>query len=346
VRILAVGDSYMPTGYFRRAFAPLEGRHEIAYLQVDREREFVPASESELGLREYQGDPAEIAGAMAGVEVLVVQGAPVTDVVLDASDRLRLVCCARGGPVNVDMRAVTARRLPLVTTPGKNAEAVADLTIAFIVMLARRLPEAQGFLADGGQLKDNWEGARFMGRDLRGLVLGLVGFGQVGQRVAVRALAFGMDVLVYDPYCEAPVPPPLIHEAQLDDMLGCADVVSLHARASSENSELFGPANLAKMRPGAVLVNTARETLVDETALDEALRSGHLGGAALDVVHSSPPGLPHPLLRHANVIVTPHVGGATEETLLQGAEMIAQEIGRLESGEPLLNVANREAVEQ
>ena len=131
-----------------------------------------------------------------------MQGAPVTDAVLDASASLKLVACARGGPVNVDVEAVNARGLPLVNTPGKNAEAVADQTLAFLVMLARGFPRAQRFLEDGELLKDNWEGAKFIGSDLRRHTLGLVGYGQVGQRVARRAMAFGMDVLTFDPYLE------------------------------------------------------------------------------------------------------------------------------------------------
>ena len=172
---------------------------------------------------------------MAGVEVLVVHGAPVTDEVLDASAELRLVCCARGGPVNVDVEAVTARGLPLVNTPGKNAEAVADLTLAFLVMLARGLPEAQRFLDEGNRLKDNWEGAKFMGSDLRRHMLGLVGYGQVGRRVAQRALPFGMTVLVYDPFVE---PPTAVEQVDiLDELLARADFVSLHARATAGERE-------------------------------------------------------------------------------------------------------------
>ena len=191
MRILAVGDSFMPPRYFRDAFAgsrpPRDG-----VLRGRRGAPFEPSTTSESKLREYQGSPAELVERMAGVEVLVVHGAPVTDDVLDASAELRLVCCARGGPVNVDVDAVNARGLPLVNTPGKNAEAVADLTLAFLVMLARRLPEAQRFLDEGGRLADNWEGANFIGNDLRGHTLGLVGYGQVGRRVAERALPFGM----------------------------------------------------------------------------------------------------------------------------------------------------------
>src|SRR3954454_7518679 len=135
MKILAVGDSYMPPRYFAEAFANLESVHDVDYRQVDQDRRFEPSTSSERKLREFQGAPDEVASWMAGVDVLVVQGAPVTDAVLAAGTSLKLVCCARGGPVNVDVDAVRARGLPLVNTPGKNAEAVADLTLAFLVML-------------------------------------------------------------------------------------------------------------------------------------------------------------------------------------------------------------------
>jgi D-3-phosphoglycerate dehydrogenase len=341
MKILAAGDSYMPPRYFQEAFGALEESHEVEYLQMDALRPFTPTSPSELGLREYQGSPDELIERMEGVEVLVVQGAPVTDAVLEASPSLRLVCCARGGPVNVDIEAVTAQGIPLVITPGKNSEAVADLTLAFIVMLARGLPRAMRFLEEGNRLRDNWEGAKFIGSDLRRHVLGLVGVGQVGRRVAQRARSFGMTVIAYDPYARADG---IEQVDSLAELLSRADFVSLHARATPENANMIDAAALATMKPGAYLLNTAREGLVDEDALDAALASGHLGGAALDVVHTSQTHGRHRLLRHENVVLTPHLGGATHETLLQGAEMITQEIERFAEGEPLVNVANRPQV--
>lgn len=342
MRVLAVGDSYMPVQYFEEAFATLASVHDVDFLQIDPEGPFEPQSQSERKLQEYQGSPLQIAERMPGVEVLVVQGAPVTDAVLDASQVLRLVCCARGGPVNVDVEAVSERGLPLVGTPGKNAEAVADLTIAFLVMLARGLPTAQRFLEEGNQLRDNWEGAKFMGSDLRRHVLGIVGYGQIGRRVAQRALPFGMTVIAYDPY--APADGPVERVGSLDELLERADFISLHARATAENENLIDAAAFARMKSGAFLVNTARETLVDEDALDEALESGRLAGAALDVVRTTSARGRHRLLRHDNVVLTPHLGGATRETLLQGAEMIADEILRFAAGERLVNVVNRSAV--
>jgi D-3-phosphoglycerate dehydrogenase len=342
MKMLAVGDSYMPTRYFRRAFAVLDPDHAIEYLQVDPVDPFTPNSPSELRIKEYQGSPAQLSAHMADVEILIVQGAPVTDAVLDASESLKLVGCARGGPVNVDVEAVSARGLPLVNTPGKNAEAVADQTLAFLVMLARGFPRAQRFLEQGGLLKDNWEGAKFIGSDLRRHTLGLVGYGQVGRRVARRAIAFGMDVLTFDPYLETEPGAGVERVWTLDELLERADFVSLHARATDKNENLFDETVFAKMKPGSFFVNTARETLVDENALDSALASGRLGGAALDVVRQSNSRGQHRLLRHPNVVMTPHIGGATHETLLQGAEMIADEVRRFAAGEPLDHVANRE----
>ena len=338
MKILAVGDWYMPPHYFAEAFVALGGAHEITYSEVDAKREFEPITASERKLREYLGSPEELIERIEGTEVLVVQGAPVTDEVLDASRELGLVCCARGGPVNVDIEAVTTRGLPLVTTPGKNAEAVADLTVAFLVMLARLVRKGQRFIETGGLVRDNWYGAHFMGHDLRGRTLGIVGYGQIGARVANRARGFGMEMLVYDPYV-------LIEDGDLrqvetlEELLRGSDFVSLHARATAETAGIIDGEGLGVMKPGAFLVNTARETLVDEDALDAALDSGQLGGAALDVFTDGAK-----LARHENVVLTPHIGGATYETLARGAEMIAAEILRFSAGEPLLNVFNRDAL--
>ena len=211
-------------------------------------------------------------------------------------------------------------------------------------MLARGFPRAQRFLDEGHQLKDNWEGAKFIGSDLRRHTLGLVGFGLIGHQVARRALPFGMRIIAYDPYAEIDPAEGVQQVSSLDELLAEADFVSLHARVTKENMNMFDAATFAKMRQGAYFVNTARENLVDEDALDAALESGHLGGAALDVVRQSAEAGRPRFLRHPNVVMTPHVGGATHETLFQGAEMIADELRRFSAGEPLHYLVNREAL--
>ena len=346
MRILVIGDSYCPSAAFAAAFARLADDHEITFLDVTDEPTWTPASPSELRIREYMGSPAQVITALDGPEVLVVQGAPVTDEVLDAAPALRLVCCARGGPVNVDVAAATERGIAVVTTPGKNADAVAELTIAFMIMLARRLPEAVRHVEGGGEFgHDNYEGAHWFGHDLAGHTLGLIGFGQIGRRVAARAVAFGMPVAVFDPFVDpGTVAANGAASTDLDTLLGTADFVSLHARASAENRNLIGASQLALMKPGSYLINTARDTLVDEEALRDALATGHLASAALDVVSPSPASGRHPLLAFPNVIITAHIGGATFETLHHSGEMAVAEIERYMAGDALLNLVNRAAL--
>ena len=336
LRILVVGDSYFSTAVFQRGLAQVKATHLVDFLQLDESR--TPRG---LSVREYVGDPAEIAERVEDVDVLVVHGAPVTAEVLEAAKALRLICCARGGPVNVDVQAASELGIPLVTTPGKNAEAVADQTLAFMLMLARRFPVALRFVLDGNPVGASaLEGAQFLGHDLAGHVLGLIGYGNVGRRVAHRALAFGMTVIVFDPYLELAEEDAVQQVGDLDALLQRADFVSLHARATAENENLLDARAFARMQRGAYFMNTARETLVDERALDDALASEHLAGAALDVVRPRPGGERNPLLRHDNVVLTPHIGGATHETLLRGALMVAEEIERLANGEPLAHAIN------
>jgi D-3-phosphoglycerate dehydrogenase len=346
MKILVVGDSFVPVPVFKQGLADLRGAHELEYVQLAEAQDFVPTTASELSIREYLGTPAQIAGRIAGAEVLVVHGAPVTAEVLDAAPKLRLICCARGGPINVDVAAASARQIPVVNTPGKNAESVADQALAFMVMLARGFPRAQRFLLDGGSLGESaYEGARFLGHDLGGHVLGLVGFGNVGRLVHRRALAFGMRVVVYDPYVTVGELTSTEQVATLAELLTKSDFVSLHVRATAETENLFGPEQFAAMKRGSYFLNTARESLVDEEALDAALESGHLAGAALDVVRPRSESGRHSLLRHDNVVITPHIGGATHETLLRGVTMVAAEIVRFTAGDALRAVVNRAAVE-
>jgi D-3-phosphoglycerate dehydrogenase len=346
MRILVVGDSYCPSDTLRPALERLAPAHDLTFRDVVDEPGWQPVTASDRSLREYMGTPDQVVAMLDGHDALVVQGAPVSAEVIAADPALRLVCCARGGPVNVDVAAATARGIPVVTTPGKNADAVAELAIAFMVMLARRLPEAIRHVESGGVFgHDNYEGAAWFGHDLSGRTLGLIGVGLIGHRVATRATAMGLGILGFDPLVE---PRRLVDDGiepvDLPELLARADIVSLHARLTPDNRAMFGAAQFAAMRDGAWFVNTARRELVDEAALVEALASGRLAGAALDVATPSPASGRHPLLAFPNVVIVPHIGGATWETLAHGGEMATAEIERFATGEPLVNVANRDAL--
>jgi D-3-phosphoglycerate dehydrogenase len=334
LRILAVGDPYVTAEAFRAGpEARLGGEHEITAVQVSDASTPPPRTDSERRLREYAGSPDELVALLPGHDVLVVHGAAVSDAVL-AVPGLRLVCCARGGPVNVDVAAAAARGIPVANTPGKNAQAVVELTMGFLIMLARGVYRSQTYLLDGGALGESaFEGAEFFGVELAGRTLGLVGYGQVGRRVGHAATMFGMRVLAHDPVIAAGDYADGVEAAGFDRVVADSEFVSLHARSSPENVDMMAAPQFAAMRHGACFVNTARESLVDEAALAAALRTGHLGGAALDVVRPSPGR--NPLLDMRNVVVTPHIGGATAETVERGVRMLAEDIDRFARGEPL-----------
>jgi D-3-phosphoglycerate dehydrogenase len=343
LRVLVVGDPYFQATDFHAALEGLAGRADLSYHQVESSTPAAPISPSEERLREYVGNPREIAALVRGHDVLVVHGASVSEEVLSAPG-LRLVCCARGGPVNVDVEAATRLGVPVCNTPGKNAEAVAQLTIAFLLALIRGVVPASRHLAAGSGTEQAsvFDGREFFGEESTSLTLGLIGFGLVGRHVARHARELGFRVIAHDPYVRETTVDG-VEVVDLATLLSQSHAVSLHARSTAENLHMMGRDQFGAMRPSSYLINTAREQLVDEDALRDALRSGHLAGAALDVVELHA-GERNPLLDEPAVLVTPHIGGATLETLRRGADMVASTITALLDGEELPFVVNPDAV--
>ncbi|CAN5498108.1 2-hydroxyacid dehydrogenase [soil metagenome] len=326
-RILVIGDSYMSSSVFERALddGSLAGDSDVSTITI------VDAPTwSTDGLREFEGDPAEVDALIDGHEVLALHAAPITRQVLERNPSVRMIAVARGGPVNVDLAAAKELGVTVTTTPGKNAQAVADLTIGFIIALLRNvLPSVRDVddaLAQGrGVAESTFEGARWFGYEMGARRLGLVGFGHVARLVAARAQALGMEVTAFDPFVDATTVPAGIRiVTDLDDLLANNEVISLHARASDENRHMMNADAFGRMPAGSFFVNTARESLADEQALLAALRSGHLTGAALDVFETDGPW--RDLVALPQVLLTPHIAGATHETLRRGADMLVGEI--------------------
>jgi D-3-phosphoglycerate dehydrogenase len=278
--------------------------------------------------------PQALAAALANAEAWVVRNQSRVDAAaLEAAPHLRVVGRVGVGLDNLDLAALRARGVAVTWAPGSNAASVAEYVLGALVHLWRRFGDATEHVRGGG-----WDRPAFMGEEAFGRTLGLIGVGDIGARVALRARAFGLHVIAYDPF---------VHDAAfavqelgvelvaLEALLERADAVSLHVPLTDATRGMLGEAALRRMRPGALLVNTARGGLVDEAALARALTDGHLGGAALDVRPVEPPGADDPLAGAPRLLLTPHVAGVTRQSNARASRHVAQEVLRALAGEPL-----------
>lgn len=276
-------------------------------------------------IREFIGEPDEVADFIGDAEVLVNHLAPVTSEMLEKLPMLKLIAVARGGPVNIDAAAAARRGIPIVQAPGRNASAVAEFTIGAILCETRRIRAGHESLRRGEWRGDLYR-ADITGDELCDLTVGIVGYGQVGKLLAKLLLPFECRLLVADPCAKAEEG--VARNVSLDELLRESDIVALNARVTPETTGMMSRARIAMMRPGAILVNAARGPLVDYNALLEALTEGKIGGAVLDTFPAEPPSPDWQLLRLPNVTLTPHIAGASRRTIRRAADMIAGQVVR------------------
>ncbi|MGH7322694.1 MAG: 2-hydroxyacid dehydrogenase [Candidatus Rokuibacteriota bacterium] len=264
----------------------------------------------------------------AEIVVNIRAHARFTDRVLAACPRLRLISIWGTGTDNVDLAACRSRGVAVTNTPGVNAHAVAEHTLALMLAITRRIPAMDRGTRDG-----QWPRGLLV--QLEGRTLGLIGLGAIGTRVAALTRAFGMRLLVstYGPDAGRAAAAGARH-VPIDELLREADIVSLHLRLSPDTQGYLGRERLALMKPTAFLVNTARGALVDKAALVEALREGRIAGAALDVFHEEPVSPDDPLLALPNLVLTPHNGGMTREVIDGGLRRAIENIERFLRGTP------------
>ncbi len=295
------------------------------------------------GLTRQVLDHDALVAAGHEAQLLVVEIEAVDGAVLDALPEVRIVATARGAPSNVDLAAASARGIPVLHTPARNAASVADFTMGLIIAQCRSLARGQDHLRRvGWDVDGELPYLHFRGPELAGRTLGLVGYGAVGREVSHRAAGgFDMRVLVRDPYVDSPDPP--AQSVSLGRLLAESDVVSLHCPLTPETSRLLGAAELALMKSGAILVNTARAAIVDETALVNALGRRHIAGAALDVYWNEPLARDHPLLALDNVTLTPHLAGAADDVVSHHSTMIVDDVERVLAGRRPHHLANPNA---
>jgi D-3-phosphoglycerate dehydrogenase / 2-oxoglutarate reductase len=268
----------------------------------------------------------------AGASVLICEADPCAGPVLDLP--LEAIGATRGDPTNVDVAAATAKGIPVLRAPGRNADAVAELTVGLLLAVTRHLLAADRDVRAGEVFRDGTiPYQRFRGWELAGRTAGLVGLGAVGRATAWRLRGLGMRVIASDPFADDAT-------HGLDDLLAEADVVSMHAAVTPDTLGLMSRDRFGRMREGAVYVNAARAALHDLDALTDALRSGHLAAAALDHFEGEHLATDHPLVAMPNVVLTPHIGGATYDTEANHTAQMAEGLAALLRGESPANLAN------
>ncbi|MBI5839261.1 MAG: hypothetical protein HZB19_04090 [Chloroflexi bacterium] len=269
------------------------------------------------------GIPAEdLLKAIPDYSALIVRGrTKVTASVIEAGTRLKVIGRAGVGVDNIDLEAAKARGVTVVNAPVSTSLAVAELTFGLLLALAREFSRADSAMKQGQWLKKELEGI-----ELNGKTLGIVGVGRIGMEVAKRAQAFGMNIVAYDPLVPAEeIQKRGAEPVALDELYDCSDFISLHLPLTVQTRDMVGPLAFSQMKNGVRIVCAARGGIIDEAALLDALNSGRVAGAALDVFASEPPGATE-LVKHPKVIATPHIGAQTAEAQTRAANDIAAEV--------------------
>ncbi|GLU25397.1 2-hydroxyacid dehydrogenase [Brucella sp. NBRC 12950] len=338
-KLVVIGDHFMLPEIFEEKLREAcgDGLDIRSFTQdwPDRPMEHGYAVAGMDGLKEYMGSADEVVSMIGDAEILVTQLAPMSRTMLDRLPGLKMIAVTRGGPVNIDMKAARDRGIRVVNAPGRNASAVAEFTLGAILAETRKIRVGHEALRQGVWRGDLYR-ADTTGRELSEMTVGVVGYGQIGSRVVRLLRAFGAKVIVHDPYVQLNPADAAdgVELVDFDRLLADADLVTMHPRVTEETTGMMNATSFAKMKAGAIFVNTARGPLCDYDALTEALMSGHLSGAMLETFGVEPVPADWPLLKLDNVTLTPHIAGASVRTVTFAAEQAAEEVRRYIAGEP------------
>ena len=316
MKIVGIGDLFIPASYIEKGFAPLREKGHLVEVMDWPLKSFDELQNYNL-LVETQGcqalqPPQCVFELCADADVIVTQFCTVTRELVDACPKLKAIGVLRGGIENVCSEYAREKGIEVFNAPGRNAEAVSDFTVGMIICEARNIARGHHGILTGRWIRDYSNSG--MIPDLPGRTVGLIGCGAIGMKVAKKLSGFDMTLRGYDPFARAErCKEAGIEPVELDELMARADFVSLHARLTAENRHLIDARRLALMKPTAYLINTSRAGLIDEAALVEALRAKKIAGAALDVYEHEPPQPDDPLLALDNVTLTPHMAGGSND---------------------------------
>ncbi len=345
VEIAIIGDNFMRSTAFKEALqTTLKQDTTFHWMDLPFPDEPITQKSTEPDLsniKEFQGKPSDVIALARNAQILVTHIAPITTAVLNELSHLELLAVSRGGPVNVDINTATQNNVKIVNTPGRNASAVAEFTIGALIAETRNISRGHADLMQG-----KWRGDLYRAdaqRDeLSTMTVGIIGYAEIGVKVAKLLKAFGSRILVADPYITLSDEDIAygVEHVELESLLQQSDAVTLHARVSAQTTNMIDRKAIAMMKPGAVLVNTARGPLLDYDALYDALYSKHLSGAMLETFPLEPLPIDSKFLTLPNVTLTPHIAGASKTTVKKAANMIAEEVQLHLAGLPPNNPCN------
>ena len=283
--------------------------------------------------------PSGLIDVIKDINILVVHFTIIPPSIINAAKDLEFIGVLRGGWENVDLPAASKRRIPVSNSPGRSADAVADFTVGLMICESKNIVRSSIALRQG-LWKQKYTNKNFL-YNLKGKTIGLVGFGQIGSRVAKKLSGFDVNILTYDPY----IPEDVIKKAgckktELETLLKKSDFVSLHYRYNKGDKPIISKQELSLMKPTAYLINTAREGLVDSDSLYQVLKDQKIGGAAIDVYEKEPLPKDYPFFELENVTLTPHLAGHSLDSMTAPFEILGEEIERFLKGEPLQFVRN------
>jgi D-3-phosphoglycerate dehydrogenase len=281
-------------------------------------------------------------------DIVIVEGDEIKEEIIEQTE-LKLIGSVRGSPNNISLHSATAKYIPVIAVPGRNTIAVAEHTIALMLAQARNIIAAERFLKNDFFVDDFKDFGNMystlMGFELFGRTVGIIGLGQIGFEVARRLQAFGVEILVLDPYADSKrVEEVGARVVELDELLKSSDIVTIHCPSTDETRGMLGASEFAQMKKTAILVNTARASVIDEYALRDALKNGTIAGAGLDVFSMEPVDSDNEFLELDNVTVMPHMGGNTTETVQRQSDSIVAGILAFLKGEKPPNILNPEVL--
>jgi D-3-phosphoglycerate dehydrogenase len=342
-KILCAGDFFVLPELFENALRERMPSQNLEFMQIKTQWPVEPFRDID-GVSEASGSVEELIEKLQGVEIVATHLAPFTSEVFKNSPNLKMIGVCRGGPVNIDLTAATKAGVLVSYAPGRNAQAAAEFAIALMLAAMRRITRGDADLHRG-----IWRGDFYSyektGIEVCGSTIGLIGYGAIGRVVAKILVAMGARVVVFDPYTDkALMASDGVESVELEYLLRNSNVISLHARLTPDSRHILNAENMNLLKDGVVIVNSARGGLMDYAPLPDLLRSGHIGALALDVYDIEPPSSDWPLLGIENVVLAPHLAGATKQTAWRAANIIGDEIKLFLDSKTPQYVANKDVL--